>query len=85
MNPDVTVVINHLGTPFKRLGGRWNGLWEGMAAFVAAGDHVFIKISMLGYVDPEWDQNPLVIDAILRVIDLFGVHRCLQATIPLTI
>ena len=81
-NPAVPVVINHLGTPLlkdlKEDGGAV--FWEGMTALAAAGDHVYIKISMLGYIDPEWDRNPLVVDAVLRVIELFGAHRSFFAS-----
>ncbi len=81
LHPDVPVVINHLGTPLLQdLQGGGPVFWEGMTALSAAGDHVFIKISMLGYIDPEWDKNPLVTDAVLRVIDLFGAHRCFFAS-----
>mgnify|MGYP002815019115 CR=1 FL=1 len=45
-------------------------------ALAAAGDHVVIKISMLCYTDPKWDENPEVAAAVKKVIELFGVSRC---------
>ena len=30
---------------------------------------------MLCYVDPEWDSNPVVKDAVHKVIKLFGTDR----------
>lgn len=83
-NSAIPVIINHLGTPlFHELDGgdhRGSVFWVGMRALAAAGDHVFIKISMLGYIHPQWDQQPLVVDTILRVIELFGVKRCFFAS-----
>ena len=54
--------------------------WAGMAALAAAGPHVFIKISMLGYVHPQWDEQPLVVAAVLRIIELFTPKRCFFAS-----
>ena len=35
---------------------------------------------MLPYVDGEWDKNSLVTESVLRVIELFGVERCMFAS-----
>eukprot|EP01052_Picozoa_sp_SAG31_P028703 SAG31_NODE_2793_length_5083_cov_5.043339_3_plen_83_part_00 len=46
--PGVPVIINHLGTPTAddlKDGGEI--YWAGMKALADAGDHVYIKISML--------------------------------------
>merc|ERR1712216_125317 len=80
-NPAIPVIINHLGTPLlEDLEGEGSVFWEGMCALAAAGDHVYIKISMLGYIDPQWNENELVVQTILRVIELFGVTRCFFAS-----
>ena len=80
-HPAIPVIINHLGTPLLGdLENEGSVFWEGMSALAAAGDHVFLKISMLGYVHPQWDQQPLIIQTILRVIELFGVKRCFFAS-----
>ena len=77
-HPDVPVVIDHLGTPTAAdLSGAT--YWEGMRALADCG-HTAIKLSMLPYVDGEWDTNTLVTESVLRVIDLFGVERCFFAS-----
>ena len=74
----VPVVIDHLGTPTTAdLSGEV--YWEGMRA-LADCPHTAIKLSMLPYVDGEWDTNAMVTESILRVIDLFGVERCFFAS-----
>merc|ERR1712217_88106 len=54
--------------------------WEGMEALAAAGDHVAIKISMLCYTDPKWDENAVVTAAVHRIIKLFTPARCFFAS-----
>ena len=77
-HPNVPVVIDHLGTPTTaELSGET--YWEGMRALAGCG-HTAIKLSMLPYVDGEWDTNALVTESVLRVIDLFGVERCFFAS-----
>ena len=57
-DPKVPVIINHLGTPtLDDLKDGGAVYWAGMKALAAAGDHVYIKISMLCYLDVAWDQN----------------------------
>ena len=53
----------------------WNGMKD-----LAALPNTFIKISMLCYTDLDWDQNPTIIDAIHKIIDMFGVDRCFFAS-----
>ncbi len=77
-NPHVPVVIDHLGTPtFADLRG--DTYWDGMRA-LADCPHTTMKLSMLPYVDREWDTNALATESVLRVIDLFGVERCFFAS-----
>ena len=77
-HPQIPVVIDHLGTP-TLADLRGETYWEGMRALADCA-HTAIKLSMLPYVDPEWDANALVTESVLRVIDLFGVQRCLFAS-----
>jgi len=81
-HPTIPVIINHLGTPTAADLTDNDGqvYWEGMMALASAGKHVSIKISMLCYVDVEWDQYPLVAAAVLRIIKLFGSERCFFAS-----
>ena len=53
--------------------------WEGMRR-LADLEQTSIKLSMLSYLDPYWDENPLVIETVLKVIDLFGSERCFFAS-----
>ena len=54
--------------------------WQGMQAFADAGPHVYIKISMLCYTDPKWNENAVVAAAVGRLIKLFGSNRCFFAS-----
>ena len=77
-HPRIPVVLDHLGTP-TLADLRGDTYWEGMRALADCA-HTTVKLSMLPYVDPEWDTNRLVTDSVLRVIDLFGVQRCFFAS-----
>lgn len=81
-HPRVTVIINHLGTPTLddlKDKKRSDIYWSGLKRFAEL-THVFIKISMLCYICPRWDENDLVRDTVRRVIDLFGPDRCFFAS-----
>ena len=76
-HPEVRVIIDHLGSPrLEDLATEqyWTGLAE-----LASCPNTFIKISMLCYADPGWDQTA-VVEAVHRVIRLFGPSRCMFAT-----
>ena len=77
-HPRIPVVIDHLGTP-TLADLRGETYWDGMRSFADCA-HTTIKLSMLPYVDREWDTNALVTESVLRVIDLFGVERCFFAS-----
>ena len=78
--PDTLVIIDHLGSPtLDDLQQRADQYWNGLKT-LAAHERSFIKISMLSYIDESWDQNPLVRDAVLKVIELFGIDRCFFAS-----
>jgi predicted TIM-barrel fold metal-dependent hydrolase len=77
--PNVYVIINHLGTPtIEDLTDekRKQIYWDGIEEFSQCKHVIGIKISMLSRIDPKnWDTNPIVIEAIHRIIKLFGVQR----------
>jgi predicted TIM-barrel fold metal-dependent hydrolase len=80
--PKTNVIINHLGTPTlddlvdeKKKVVFWNGMKE-----FAALENVSIKISMLCYIDPKWDENEVVVDTVHQIISLFGFKRCAFAS-----
>ena len=77
-NPRIPVVIDHLGTP-TLADLRGETYWDGIRALADCA-HTTIKLSMLPYVDREWETNALVTESVLRVIDLFGVERCFFAS-----
>ena len=35
---------------------------------------------MLTYADQNWDQNQLIIETVLKIIELFGMDRCFFAS-----
>ena len=80
--PSIPVIVNHLGTPTLKDLEEKDGavFWEGMEALAAAGPHVYLKISMLCYTDPKWDENAVVAAAVGRLIKLFGSGRCFFAS-----
>ncbi|CAE8665344.1 unnamed protein product, partial [Polarella glacialis] len=79
-NPEVIVIINHLGCPLlEDLQDGGEVYWAGMEAFAKL-PNTYIKLSMLCYPDPNWDENELVLSALHRVIELFGPHRCMFAS-----
>jgi len=82
-HPDVNIIINHLGSPTLAdltEPERAAVYWDGMAALAAAHDNVFIKLSMLCYTAPKWDECKPACDAVLRLIKLFGADRCFFAS-----
>ena len=79
-HPETPVIIGHLGSPtINDLNEKKDVYWDGLKA-LADQDNTFIKISMLSYIDKNWDQNSLVQETVLRAIDLFGVDRCFFAS-----
>ena len=75
----IPIIINHLGTP-TRTDLKGKEYWNGLRKLAACGDHVFIKISMLNYIDPKWNENDEVISAVHRVIEIFGENQCFFAS-----
>jgi predicted TIM-barrel fold metal-dependent hydrolase len=79
-HPDTPVIIGHLGSPtINDLTENKDVYWDGLNAF-SDQEKTYIKISMLSYIDKNWEQNSLVQETVLRVIDLFGIDRCFFAS-----
>ena len=79
-HPETPVIIGHLGSPtLHDLIENKDIYWDGMKAF-SNQEKSFIKISMLSYIDSNWDHSSLVKDTVLRIIDLFGIDRCFFAS-----
>ena len=78
--PRIPVIINHLGCPtLDDLTKTPDVYFDGMAA-LAACPNTFIKISMLCYIDADWNTNDVVVSAVHRVISIFGPDRCFFAS-----
>jgi len=79
-HPETTVIIDHLGSPkLEDLCQNAAQYWSGMEA-LSKRPRTYIKISMLVYVDPDWDKNETVLAAVHRIIGLFGPVRCMFAS-----
>jgi len=81
-HPSIPVIINHFGCPtLAELKGAETAkiYWDGIAK-LAKCTNTYMQISMLCYVDPEWDSNETIISAVHKMIALFGVNRCFFAS-----
>jgi len=79
-HPDTTVIINHLGCPtLKDLTENADVFWHGMEA-LAKHPKTYIKISMLCYITPDWDESDVVVKAVHKLIAIFGPDRCFFAS-----
>ena len=80
-HPDVPIILNHLGSPAA--GDLQHGgavYWEGLAA-LADLDHAHLKISMLSYIDKDWNSRmPIIRETVHRALELFGADRCMFAS-----
>eukprot|EP00438_Fugacium_kawagutii_P032376 Skav234879 [mRNA] locus=scaffold840:371446:378465:- [translate_table: standard] len=79
-HPETTVIIDHLGSPLMEdINGMAEQYWQGLEK-LAALPQTFMKISMLSRLHLDWDQQPLVLEAVHRVIRTFGPKRCMFAS-----
>ena len=78
-HPGIPIVIGHLGSPTLDDLREGAVYWDGLAA-LADLEQVYLKISMLSYLDGEWDRNSLVRESVHRALELFGTQRCMFAS-----
>eukprot|EP00039_Didymoeca_costata_P027016 m.17222 g.17222 ORF g.17222 m.17222 type:complete len:316 (+) comp5949_c0_seq1:44-991(+) len=79
-HPHIPVIINHLGTPtLQELKEQNSMVMDGMRA-LATCPNTYLKISMLCYIAPNWDEDELVLSTVHSLIKIFGVHRCFFAS-----
>ena len=78
-NPKIPVILNHLGTPKREDLLEEQKYWEGLQA-LATLEQVSIKLSMLTYPNKHWHQDSLIKETVNKVIDLFGIQRCIFAS-----
>lgn len=79
-HPLVPIVINHLGSPdLADLARDDTAFWVGMSKFATL-PQVSIKLSMICRIQHDWPTNPIIIAAVHKIIDLFGVRRCFFAS-----
>ena len=77
----VPVMIDHLGTPTLYDCRHGDAYWPGLRR-LAELPQVRMKISMLSYIDSDWDliRTSLISDSIHRIIEMFGEARCCFAS-----
>lgn len=77
----VPVMIDHLGSPTLYDLRHGDAYWPGLQR-LAELPHVRMKISMLSYIDTDWDpiRTSLISDSIHRIIEMFGEARCCFAS-----
>ena len=73
------MILNHLGTPKREDLLEGQKYWEGLQA-LANLEQVSIKLSMLTYPNKQWHKDALIKETVNKVIDLFGVQRCIFAS-----
>ncbi|MDG2196450.1 MAG: amidohydrolase family protein [SAR324 cluster bacterium] len=78
-NPEIPLVLGHLGSPILQDLTTGKIYWEGIKALADLPQNS-VKLSMLSYIDKDWQNNPLVEDTVLKIIDIFGVDRCFFAS-----
>lgn len=88
--PDIPVCINHLGRliawPLDATEPDEAAIteWRTNMAQIAVLPHVYVKISMLGHMVPNWiedaEREALVRDLVLETVNLFGPDRCMVNT-----
>lgn len=69
-NPNVAVIINHMGMPVDRNKEEWQ---QGIA-LLSTLPHVSVKISGFGFIDRRWNHADMS-DLIVQTIDRFGTDR----------
>jgi len=75
--PDTTVIIDHIGTPkLADLTENADAYWRGMEA-LAKLPKVYVKLSFLCAVTNTFDEEPVVLETVHRIIGLFGAARCM--------
>lgn len=61
-HPETPVIIDHLGSPtLEDLTERSAQYWQGLEA-IAAQPQSYMKISMLSYIHPAWDEQEVVLE-----------------------
>ena len=76
--PDLTIVVNHCGSPIDRDS---EGLWRWREAIrtIAALPNLAIKVSNPGAYDPQWTAASIG-DVVLHCLDCFGPDRVMFGT-----
>lgn len=77
-HPDVPIALTHAGLPIDR-SAEGLALWRQGLREMAERPNVFVKLSGLAMLDPEWTPDSIV-DTMRVVIDLFGPDRCMLGT-----
>ena len=76
--PDIPVVLNHTGFPWKR-DEQSLAMWRHGMKALAACSQVYCKLSCLCLPDGDWDYESNR-NIVLETIDIFGADRCMFAS-----
>jgi len=85
LHPNIPIIIDHLATLHIPKGAtveevdKTISLWREGLQRMSSFPHVFLKISMLGFICPlaEGSYSPLVKQVVLEAISMFGSDRCM--------
>ncbi|GGY84692.1 hypothetical protein GCM10011613_32130 [Cellvibrio zantedeschiae] len=74
-NPNVPVIINHMGMPVDKDKKQWQ---QGMS-LLSSLPHVSVKVSGFGFIDRRWNFEGMK-DLVTQTIDWFGTDRVMFAS-----
>jgi len=81
LNQKVPVIVNHFGTLKSATDEAEVEQWREGMKLLNELPHVYMKISMLPYLDENWDKEESPVKGLVKeVIDIFGVQRCMFAS-----
>ena len=76
--PDLTIVVNHCGSPIDRDSeGMWR--WREAIRMIAALPNIALKVSNPGAYDPQWTVASIG-EVVLHCLDCFGADRVMFGT-----
>jgi len=77
-NPDIIIILNHVGQPIKRDPEEFTRWKEGMKE-ISQNKNVYCKLSGVTMTDHNW-TNQSIKNIFEYVIECFGIDRCLVAS-----
>ena len=77
-NPDIKIILNHVGQPIKRDATEFNRWKEGIKQ-ISDNKNVYCKLSGVTMTDHKWSIKSIG-EIFHYIIDSFGINRCLVAS-----